>query len=209
MGIRLTDVVKNLLIINVLMFFGTLITLGDSNQLGDGRNILGLAYFESQFFEPYQLVTHMFMHSDIGHLFFNMFALFMFGPILESTWGPKRFLSYYFFAGFGALVLHGLVQYMELHFMGNADIMRSLSWGASGSVFGILLGFGVYYPNQIIQLLIPPIPMKAKYFIAIFIVIELFAGVSGYNTGIAHFAHLGGALFGYLMILYWRSQGRH
>lgn len=205
---RLTDVVKNLLIINVLMYIGSFIALGDSNYLGEGRNILGLAYFESQFFEPYQLVTHMFMHSNLTHLFFNMFALFMFGPILESTWGPRRFLIYYLFSGFGALVLHGVIQYMELHFMGNETIMSSLSWGASGSVFGILLGFGMYYPNQIIQLLIPPIPLKAKYFVAIYIVLELYAGVSGFNTGIAHFAHLGGALFGFLMIMYWRSQGQ-
>ena len=210
MNLRLTDVVKNLLIINVLMYIGSLIVLGESQYLGQGRNISGLAYFENdQFFRPYQLVTHMFMHGGTMHLFFNMFALFMFGPILESTWGPKRFLSYYFFAGFGAMVLHGIVQYCEYHYMGNDQIMYSLSWGASGSIFGILLGFGMYYPNQVIQLLIPPIPLKAKYFVTIYIIIELYAGVSGFNTGIAHFAHLGGALFGFLMILYWRSQGRH
>lgn len=199
---NITPVVKNLLIINVLVYFGA------SLLLKSNAAMLYMFYHTNPNFEPYQIVTHMFMHGSTMHLFFNMFALFMFGPILEMTWGPKRFLIYYFFTAFGAAILHTLVSYIELTYLGNADITNSAVVGASGAVFGLLLGYGVYYPNNIVQLLIPPIPMKAKYFVMIFAGIELFLGVSSFNTGIAHFAHLGGALFGLIMIWYWRSQGR-
>jgi membrane associated rhomboid family serine protease len=142
------------------------------------------------------------MHGNLTHLFFNMFAIFMFGPILEMTWGPKRFLIYYFFTAFGALVLHTGVSYFVAG--GDWNQMPGVL-GASGAVFGILLGYGVYYPNNVIQLLIPPIPLKAKYFVMIYAALELFLGVSGSNTGVAHFAHLGGALFGLIIIWYWRK----
>lgn len=207
MGIQLTDVVKNILIINILMYFGAFIVLGESNLLAEGRNILGLAYIETDFFKPYQLVSSMFMHDNFTHLLFNMLAIVFLGPTLEMRLGSKRFLSYYLVTGFGATCLHVLVQYFDYHYLGNADVLRSLSWGASGSVFGILIGFGMYFPNQTLSLIFPPISLPAKYFVAIYIVIELFLGTSGYATGIAHFAHLGGALAGFLMITYWRNNG--
>jgi membrane associated rhomboid family serine protease len=197
---NLTDVVKNLLIINVIMFLGG----GElMEMLGSSRDMLALQYHPT-YFEPYQVITHMFMHADLTHLFFNMFALFMFGPILETTWGSKRFFIYYFFTAFGALALHTLVSYL-MH--GSFQEMGGVL-GASGAVFGLLLGFGVYYPNNVIQLLIPPIPIKAKYFVMIYAALELYLGLN-YSDGVAHFAHLGGALFGLIMIWGWRMQGKH
>jgi membrane associated rhomboid family serine protease len=206
---NLTDVVKNLLILNVIMFIGGSILM---NTFGSSGDMLALHYNSSEFpdrygnyFEPYQIITHMFMHANLTHLFFNMFAVFMFGPILETTWGSKRFLIYYFFTAFGALALHTLVNYLTYNsFQEMPGVL-----GASGAVFGLLLGFGVYYPNNVIQLLIPPIPIKAKYFVMIYAALELYLGFSNYDTGIAHFAHLGGALFGLIMIWGWRMQGKH
>lgn len=204
---NLTDVVRNLLIINVVMYLGSGILM---QTLGGSWQDLVLYYIPESYaqangipfhFEPYQIVTHMFMHANTMHLFFNMFAIFMFGPILEMTWGPKRFLIYYFFTAFGAMLLHTLVSYYAAD--GVWENMPGVL-GASGAVFGLLLGYGVYYPNNVIQLLIPPIPIKAKYFVMIYAALELFLGVSGTNTGVAHFAHLGGALFGLIMIWYWR-----
>jgi len=198
---NLTDVVKNLLIINVIMFIGGSILM---KTFGSSGEMLALQY-HPEYFRPYQIVTHMFMHANLTHLFFNMFAVFMFGPILETTWGSKRFLIYYFFTAFGALALHTLVSYF---INGSFEAMGGVL-GASGAVFGLLLGFGVYYPNNVIQLLIPPIPIKAKYFVMIYAALELYLGFSNFNSGIAHFAHLGGALFGLIMIWGWRMQGRH
>lgn len=207
---RVTDVVKHLLIINILLYIGSML-LGEPAQyiteFSDwGRFRLAMFFPTSEFFQPYQIVTHMFMHADVGHLFFNMFALFMFGPPLESAWGPKRFLSYYLITGFGALLLHLTVSYFEMQNPEMARLVNTPMLGASGAVFGLLAGFGMLFPNSRIMLLIPPIPMKAKYFVIIYAVIELFLGVSNFNTGVAHFAHLGGALFGFLLILYWRRR---
>jgi membrane associated rhomboid family serine protease len=206
---RITEVVKHLLIINILMYVGTML-LGD--LMGSlGRLQLAMFYPTSPFFEPYQIVTHMFMHGSTMHLFFNMFALFMFGPPLEASWGPKRFLFYYLFTGFGALGLYLLVQSFEIASI--ADVGTKMAMintpmlGASGAVFGLLLGYGMLFPNSVIQLLIPPIPLKAKYFVMIYAGIELFLGLGKFSTGVAHFAHLGGALFGFLLILYWRNYG--
>lgn len=203
---NITPVVKNLLIINIIMYLGSGIFM---NALGSNYQALYMFYYTNPNFEPYQIVTHMFMHGSTMHLFFNMFALFMFGPILEVTWGPKRFLTYYLFTAFGAAILHTVVSYIELNYFGNQGITNSAVVGASGAIFGLLLGYGVYYPNNRIQLLIPPIPMKAKYFVMLYAGLELFLGVGSFNTGVAHFAHLGGALFGLIMIWIWRSQGRH
>lgn len=218
---RITDVVKHLLIINVLVFFGTKF-LGDpspevmhalvNGQMDDfsawGRYRLALFYPASDFFRPFQVVTHMFMHGDLSHLFFNMFALFMFGPPLEVLWGPRRFLYFYFFTGIGALALHLFVRWLDISVGGASPFMANVpSLGASGAVFGLLMGYGVSFPNNIIQLLIPPIPMKAKYFVLLYAGIELFLGLGNFNTGVAHFAHLGGAVFGFLLILYWRKFG--
>ena len=202
---RITEVVKHLLIINILMYFGTLLLMGD------GRLQLAMFYPASPHFQPYQIVTHMFMHGGTMHLFFNMFALFMFGPPLEASWGPKRFLFYYLFTGFGALGLYLLVQHFEISSITDPNLqglmINTPMLGASGAVFGLLLGYGMLFPNSVIQLLIPPIPLKAKYFVMIYAGIELFLGLGNFSTGVAHFAHLGGALFGFLLILYWRKYG--
>ena len=197
---RITDTVKHLLIIHVLVYFATLL-------LGTQRYNLAVFYPTSEFFRPYQIVTHMFMHGNLTHLFFNMFGLFMFGPPLESIWGPKRFLGYYLITGFGALGLHLLATYIEIQM--NPSMAGSINvpmLGASGAIFGLLAGFGMIFPNATIMLLIPPIPIKAKYFVLIYAGIEFFLGVSNPNGGIAHFAHVGGALVGVLLVLYWRYK---
>lgn len=195
----ITDVVKHLLIINVLMFIGTL-------WMGDSRLMLAAFYPTSQAFQPYQLVTYMFMHADMGHLFFNMFGLYMFGPPIEMVWGPRKFLLYYFITGFGALALHFLVKYIDLNYLGgNAASINIPILGASGSIFGVLTAFGVLFPNQRILLLIPPIPIKAGLLVILYAALELFLGLGNFESGVAHFAHLGGALSGFLLILYWQG----
>jgi len=230
-------VVKNLIIINVLMLIATYILEMKGIDL---TNILGLHYIESPDFRPYQLVTHMFMHGGFMHLAFNMFALWMFGRVLESVWGPKRFFVYYFVTGIGAAVFYSFVNYMEFQYyaskIGTQDVQAVFSqgaeliqqgqnWvgsagklnmilntptvGASGAVFGILLGFGMLFPNTELMLLFPPIPIKAKYFVMGYGAIELFSGITGMGTNIAHFAHLGGMLFGFFMIKYWNRNTRN
>ena len=218
---RVTEVVKHLLIINVLMYLGTML-LGDpshgtsldlvNERLTDfslwGRYRLAMFFPTSEYFRPYQIVSHMFMHADIGHLFFNMFAVFMFGPPLEATWGPKRFLFFYLLTGFGSVLLHTLVRGIEIYWFGESMFAANVpSLGASGAVFGLLVGYGMLFPDNRIMLLFPPIPLKAKYFVLIYAGVELFMGLGNLNTGVAHYAHLGGALFGFLLILYWRKFG--
>lgn len=203
---RITDAVKNLLIINVLLFLAV--------QVLQNLHLyewLVLYNPLSAPFKPYQLVTHMFMHANMSHLFFNMFALYMFGSALETAWGAKRFLFFYFFTGFGAMIFHFLIWYLEIY-IGYGSFPESIVTrpvavlGASGAVFGLLAGFGMMFPNARLMLLIPPIPMKAKYFVILYAVAELFMGVTNSMSGVAHFAHLGGALFGFLLILYWRRR---
>lgn len=189
---RITDVVKHLIIINAIVFIGTRLPLLSSLE----------PYFilyppPSNFFKPVQLVTHMFMHGSMGHLFFNMLALFFFGPNVESVWGPKKFLLFYFFCGIGAMVGHLLLG-------GGSPVV-----GASGAIAGVLLAFAVLFPNAQVMLLIPPIPMKAKYLVLIILVIDLYMGLTMADSRIAHFAHLGGAVFGGLLILYWRKFPSH
>lgn len=204
----ITDVVKNLIIINVLMFLGTSLTMPDA-----GVALLALHYPASDHFLPLQIVTHMFMHGGAFHLLFNMYMLYLFGSALESYWGPKRFLKFYFISGFGAIILHMLVWHWELQQYSPEDFATLMTYpqyavlGASGAVFGLLAGFGTVFPNTILSLLFPPVSLKAKYFVIIYAVIELFLGVGGHSTGIAHFAHLGGALFGFLLVVYWRKGG--
>jgi membrane associated rhomboid family serine protease len=197
---RITDVVKNLLIINVLMYFATRYLWGNPD-----RFILALFYPTSDFFHPYQLVTHMFMHADINHLLLNMLGLYMFGSSLEAFWGSKKFLFFYLFCGFGSMILYLLVRYLEVGL--NVDNTPML--GASGAIFGLMAGYAMLFPNNIISLLFPPISLPAKYFVLIYAAAELFFGLGIVNVGkgVAHFAHLGGALFGFLLILYWRKYG--
>jgi membrane associated rhomboid family serine protease len=184
------------------MFFGTGL-LGDPIQ-----SMLAVYFPTSSFFKPFQLVTHMFMHGNLSHLFFNMFALYMFGSPLEALWGPKRFLFYYFFAGFGALLLHLIVQYLELRSgVLPPEMVNVPMLGASGAVFGLLAGYGMSFPNSVIQMLFPPIAMKAKYFVLLYAALELVFGLQNVMPGVAHFAHLGGAIFGFLLMLYWKKFG--
>lgn len=208
----LTPVVKHLLVINVLMFIGTL-WIGDPSPsaaietLSDWRRLsLAAFYPTSDFFRPYQLVTYMFMHASIGHLFFNMFAVYMFGPPVEQLWGAKKFLTYYFITGFGALAIHFFVKYLEMTYgsagAGGIDVPVL---GASGSVFGVLLAFGMLFPDARVMLLIPPIPMRARVMVILYAALELFLGLGNFESGVAHFAHLGGALTGFLLILHWQG----
>jgi membrane associated rhomboid family serine protease len=152
-------------------------------------------------FMPWQVVTYGLLHGDLMHLFFNMFALYMFGVPVERVWGAKRFLTYYLVCLVGA----GLIQLLVAAVTG--DIYPTI--GASGAVFGLLLAYGLMFPNSTIMLLIPPIPMKAKYFVVGYGLLTLFFGMTGTMTGVAHFAHLGGMLFGFLLILYWGSRRQH
>ncbi|MCU0346532.1 MAG: rhomboid family intramembrane serine protease [Saprospiraceae bacterium] len=148
------------------------------------------------------------MHGDFMHIFFNMYALFMFGTAVESVWGPKKFLFYYLFTGFGALALQMIVQTIEFKYFGANPAGGNVPMlGASGAVFGILAAYGMQFPNNTLQLLFPPVSMKAKYFVLIYAAIEIGLGLSPFQTGVAHFAHVGGALFGFLLILYWRKRG--
>ena len=190
---RITEVVKLLIIMNVIMYVLTHFIWTE------GYGLLAMYYPTNPNFLPVQFVSHMFMHANPTHLLFNMFGLFMFGSAVENFWGPKRFLFYYLFCGFGAAIAQLVVMGTD----GGSGAML----GASGAVFGLLAAFGMLYPNQIIMLLFPPIPMKAKYFVLIYGAIELFAGFGKVNDGIAHLAHLGGAIFGFLLILYWRKFG--
>ena len=187
----LPPVVKNLLIINILLFITT--GIFQSSFLKINLNeILGLHYWKSDLFQPWQIITYMFMHGDFSHLLFNMLPLFIFGKTLENVWGSKRFLTFYILTGVGA----GITQLIVGDF--------TLTVGASGAIFGILIGFATLFPNAQLLLLIPPMPIKAKYFVGIYILIELFAGIYTVGSGIAHFAHLGGALSGWLALKYWK-----
>lgn len=150
----------------------------------------------SSLFVPWQLLTYGFMHGNMMHIFFNMFALWMFGRELERIMGAKRFLTYFLTCVIGA----GIVQLVVAGLRGSMDP----TIGASGGVFGLLLAYGMAFPNNTVMLLFPPIPMKAKYFVIVFGVLELYLGVSGSTPGIANFAHLGGMLFGFLLLTYWR-----
>ncbi len=231
----LPPVVKNLIILNVIMLladytvrsiFGVELTM-----------ILGLYFPKSDSFLPLQIVSHMFMHGSFWHLFFNMYALYMFGQVLEQVWGPKRFFIYYMVCGLGAAFVHETVIMFQYQNLMNVispdqlqlvlndgteyfrqgkvfsdDTMKNLQLllntptvGASGAVFGILLAFGVLFPNTQLMLLIPPIPIRAKYFVLIYGAIELYLAFNNPGSNIAHAAHLGGMLFGYILIRYWRK----
>lgn len=194
---QITDVVKHLLLINVVMYLASVALFPES------RYILAMYYPSSDFFQPYQLVTHMFMHADLGHLFFNMLSLFFLGPWVERRLGAKKFLIFYFAAGFGAAALHLLVWYYMVSQLGVTSEINIPVLGASGAVYGVLAGFGTLFPNARLMLLFPPIPIRAAYLAIGLILFDLFTGMSGTRTGVAHFAHVGGAITGFLMIQYW------
>ncbi len=230
---NIPPVVKNLIIVNAIMLFATYILQMRGIDLVD---ILGLHYVQSPEFNLYQLVTHMFMHGGLMHLVFNMFALWMFGRVLESVWGPRRFFVFYFVTGIGAAIFYSFVNFIEFQYIASkmtpeavqmvmtngaevlsqgknyVDLAGKLNLilnvptvGASGAVFGILLGFGMLFPNTQLMLLFPPIPIKAKYFVMGYGAIELFSGITNTGGNIAHFAHLGGMLFGFILIKYWNK----
>ncbi|OUN60230.1 rhomboid family intramembrane serine protease [Alistipes sp. An66] len=192
-------VVKNLIIINLLVYMAMALIpearlfLDRFGALQVGPRMLGYD------FHAYQFITYMFLHANFEHIFFNMFALWMFGRTLEYDLGSRRFLIYYMVCGIGA----ALIQAGIATAMGQPMALV----GASGAVMGLLLAFGVMYPNAVIMLLIPPIPMKAKWFVIIYAVIELFLGWRGVGN-VAHFAHVGGMLWGYLLLLWWRRRGQ-
>lgn len=205
-----TGVVRHLIIINVLMFFGTNLLMGDGvgSETGDfdylGRLSLAAFMPGSAYFEPYQIATYMFMHANFPHILFNMLTLYFFGPMIEMVWGDKRFLLYYLSCGVGAYFIYMGVQYLELTSAG----IDPASWnvpmlGASGAIFGVLTAFAYLFPNQVISLLFPPVSIKAKYFVPIMAVLELIYGVSGMESGVANFAHLGGAITGFFIIMLW------
>lgn len=187
-------VIKNLLIINGLAFLATVsLFTGALTPIGEMLfPYLALFPIGSGNFFPWQLVSYMFLHASLGHIFFNLFALWIFGQAIENLWGSKRFLIYYMLTGIGAALIHMWIS------GGGAPTI-----GASGAVYGILLAFGMMFPDKYIMLLIPPIPIKAKYFVAFYGAIELFSGLTRSNSGVAHFAHLGGLLVGFILIKVW------
>lgn len=204
-------VVLNLIIINVLVFMAmALIPSVRETLIG----YLGLFNAESPFFHSYQVVTYMFLHGGFDHVFFNMFALWMFGRTLEYELGPSRFLTYFLACGIGAALLQLGVGWLEYQHaltkfgpMGAQALLMIPTVGASGAVFGLLLAFGLMHPNAMIVLLIPPIPMKAKWFVILYGLLELFLGMSGRQPGVAHFAHVGGMLWGFLLLWWWKRRG--
>lgn len=206
---QIPTVTKNLVAINILMFIATLI-----NENFMVANF-AMFYPASPFFKPWQILTHMFMHGGFWHIFFNMYSLLMFGSILERSLGPKKFLIFYFVTGLGAAALHTGVEWMQARvFIANGAVnayqalLMTPTLGASGAIYGILIGFAMLYPQAQLMLIFPPIPVKAKWLVVIFAVIELFSGINGIQDGVAHFAHLGGMLFGWLLIRWWRKHGK-
>ncbi len=208
-------VVKNLIMINVLMYLITVIT---GNFMYEN---FALFYFKSPFFKPYQLVTHMFMHGGFTHILFNMYTLYIFGCVLERVWGSRKFLFYYFVTGIGAALLHMGVMYLQLQGYiadfnagdmfaqsGIQSILVTPTVGASGAIYGLLLAYGMLFPDNIMQLIFPPVALKAKWFVIIFGALELLLGLSGRGGDVAHFAHLGGMIFGFFLILYWKKNNR-
>jgi membrane associated rhomboid family serine protease len=197
--LNLTPVVRILLILNIILFVLTHAVAPSIHSL------LCLYYPTSPFFQPFQILSHMFMHHGLGHLFFNMMGLAMFGPMIEMVWREQRFLGYYLACGLGAVILPWAYNYWQVQ-QGNIDV-SSLemvrSAGASGCLYGLLVAFAMLYPNQRVGLMFIPVYMKAKYVVPAFAAIELFLGLGNFNTGIGHFAHLGGALVGFLLILFW------
>lgn len=206
---QIPTVTKNLVAINILMFIATLI-----NENFMVANF-AMFYPASPFFKPWQILTHMFMHGGFWHIFFNMYSLLMFGSILERSLGPKKFLIFYFVTGLGAAALHTGVEWMQARvFIANGAaqayqaLLMTPTLGASGAIYGVLIGFAMLYPQAQLMLIFPPIPVKAKWLVVIFAVIELFSGINGIQDGVAHFAHLGGMLFGWLLIRWWRKHGK-
>ncbi len=216
---NMPTVTKNLLIVNFLAFIATWVL-----QLRgiDLTAMFGLHFFLASDFHIYQFVTYMFLHGGLTHIFFNMFALWMFGSVIERVWGPRKFLFYYICCGIGAGVAQEIVQYASYTLEGisayqyvnaggvqmttDAYINLWTTIGASGAVYAILLAFGMIFPNERLFIIPFPFPIKAKWLVVGYIAIELFSAMSGPGDGVAHMAHLGGMLFGFLLIRYWQKH---
>jgi len=205
--------IKNIIIINVLVMIMTMLNEDFMYET------FSLFYPTSPFFHWWQPVTHMFMHGGFWHLFFNMYTLYIFGSVLERVWGTRKFLVFYFVTGLGAALIHTGVEWIQMQSWlsqaaeGSAAALSSIhalkmtpTVGASGAIYGVLMGYAMLYPDSVLTLIFPPVSMKAKWFVLIFAAIELLTGVTGTGGGIAHFAHLGGLIFGYLLILYWKRN---
>ncbi len=206
---QIPTVTKNLVAINILMFIATLV-----NENFMVANF-AMFYPASPFFKPWQILTHMFMHGGFWHIFFNMYSLLMFGSILERSLGPKKYLIFYFVTGLGAVALHTGVEWLQARvFIANGiaqayqQLLMTPTLGASGAIYGVLIGFAMLYPQARLILIFPPIPVTAKWLVIIFAAIELFSGINGIQSSVAHFAHLGGMLFGWLLIRWWRKHGK-
>ena len=208
-------ITKNLLIINFLVFAATWLLQRYGLNL---NSIGGLHFFLAPDFNVTQLVTYMFLHGGFTHIFFNMFALWMFGCVLERVWGPKKFLFYYLACGIGAGLMQELAQFIRFYtLLGGADVLQTAKmcaaelnlWttvGASGAIYAILLAFGMTFPEERIFIFPLPIPIKAKWFVMFYVAIELFSALGAPGDGVAHMAHLGGMLFGFFMIRYWNRH---
>lgn len=218
---QLTPVIKNLLIVNIVFFLG-------SEFVPIAYNYLPVFYPDSPYFKVWQIITHMFMHANLGHIFFNMFSLVIFGPMIEQVLGPKRFLNFYLISGIGAWLLQMGVQGVEIfnatgsffplhHSLDLStlntsnpglvqEIYTSRMLGASGAIYGVLLAFAYLFPNIPLQFLFIPVPVKAKYMIGGFILIEIYMSLSRPGDSVAHLAHVGGALFGYLLLKLWKIR---
>lgn len=206
--------VKNIIIINIMIMIMT--SLNEEFMVEK----FALFYPTSPFFHWWQPVTHMFMHGGFWHLFFNMYTLYIFGSVLERVWGPKKFLIFYFVTGLGAAAIHTGVEWIQMQgwlaqaaegshsaLMAIHSLKMTPTVGASGAIYGVLMGYAMLYPDSILTLIFPPISLKAKWFVLIFAAIELLTGVTGTGGGIAHFAHLGGLIFGYILIRVWKKRG--
>ena len=207
-------VTRNIIIINLIVFVATLINKGFMIEN------FALFYPTSPYFHWWQIVTHMFMHGNFWHIFFNMYTLYIFGSVVERVIGERKFLLFYFICGLGAAALHTGVEALQAQAMINdvaegsrkavesyMQLKMTPTVGASGAIYGILLGYAMLFPDSRLTLIFPPVTLKAKTMVLVFVGIELLTGISGTSDGVAHFAHLGGMLIGYLMIRYWRKKG--
>ena len=205
--------VKNIIIINIIIM---LMTSLKENFMYE---TFALFYPTSPFFHWWQPVTHMFMHGGFWHLVFNMYTLMIFGSSLERVWGAKKFLIFYFVTGIGAALVHTGVEWLQMQSWisqaaeGSAAAMTAIhtmkmtpTVGASGAIYGVLMGYAMLYPDSVLTLIFPPVSLKAKWFVLIFAAIELALGVFGTRAGIAHFAHLGGLIFGFILMMYWKKR---
>jgi rhomboid-like protein len=196
-------VTRNLLYLNVIMFVATLI-----NEDFMIRTF-AMFYPESPYFRWWQPLTHMFMHGGVWHILFNMYTLVMFGTVVERALGTRDYIIFYLVTGLGAVALHIGVEWLEINYLGGSLAAAVLTpmVGASGAIYGVLVAFAMLYPEARLTLIFPPITLDAKWWVGIFVALELLLGITGSQVSIAHFAHLGGALFGFLLIRRWKRKG--